>query len=342
MTSVLDLSARLNAAMNRPPVIPAPAPGVYENVPSATYHAWDAVSSSRLGWLRRSPAHLMAYIAQPPEDTAAQVIGRAVHTAILEPEQFASTFAVAEQCSAIKKDNDRCTNTGTLYHLKRGWVCGIPAHCRGAADEFDASRVSISPEQWATCVGTRAAAYAHMSASLLLNEPGRAELSVVWIDSETGLTCKARLDRHIPDLGPGIVADLKSTENASPRAFARSIDDYGYHIQAAHYLTGAQAAGLRAGSFVHIAFEKKPPYAVATYRIIREVLDVGDSFVRPLMRLYAKCRASNEWPAYSQQLQDIALPDYAWKKADDEIALIEPTKAGDVFASAGTNYEVTP
>jgi hypothetical protein len=94
MTTAIDPTIR---------IMPAPSPGIYRGVPMHVYHAWDAVSNTRLSHLRRSPAHLQAYIAEPPADTVSQVVGRAAHTAILEPEQFADIFCVAEQCTATKK-----------------------------------------------------------------------------------------------------------------------------------------------------------------------------------------------------------------------------------------------
>jgi hypothetical protein len=221
---------------------------------------------------------------------------------------------------------------GTQFHPDHGWRCGIAAHCN--LDGFDDSRICVSAEQRDMCTSVRESLLAHRSANLLLTEPGEVELSLVWMDFETGLLCKARPDRHVPDLGPGIIADLKSTKDASKRGFERAIDMYGYHLQAAHYLTGAQACGLRAGAFAFIPFEKEAPFAVGTYRIVQAALDAGAATLRPLMQLYKQCKESGHWPAYSQDLEDITLPDYGWKKADEEIAMIG--------TRTGTNYEVTP
>src|SRR5262245_8459627 len=70
----------------------APDPGVYPNVPMEAYHRWNAVSNSRLTKLDRSPAHLLAYLTEPPEDTKATAEGRAIHCAVLEPDDFVNRY----------------------------------------------------------------------------------------------------------------------------------------------------------------------------------------------------------------------------------------------------------
>ena len=40
----------------------APEPGIYPGVPMDEYLGWDCASNSRLRRLRRSPAHLKAYL----------------------------------------------------------------------------------------------------------------------------------------------------------------------------------------------------------------------------------------------------------------------------------------
>ena len=77
----------------------------------------------------------------------------------------------------------------------------------------------------------------------------------------TGLQCKCRPDWISAD--GGILVDLKTTEDASPREFQRSIAKWRYHVQAGWYMAGIEAAyGTRPSGFIFIAVEKKPPFAV--------------------------------------------------------------------------------
>jgi hypothetical protein len=53
------------------PRLPCPAPDVYPGVPHDVYRSWDAVCQSDLKRLQKSPAHLQAYLADPPAQTPA-------------------------------------------------------------------------------------------------------------------------------------------------------------------------------------------------------------------------------------------------------------------------------
>jgi hypothetical protein len=313
------LSARVDAALAKPPVIPAPKPGVYEHIPSEVYHAWDALSNSMIGHLRRSPAHLRAYLLSPSPETPALRLGRALHCAILEPERFAIDYTVASPCVEFKKsDGLHCTNAGITLH-DDGWRCGQHNKKAGPADE---SKLALSEGDHETCLGVLASIRQHPAAGAMFESEGRVELSVVWKDDETGILCKARFDKHAPDISTGLLIDPKSTTDASNHAFEKSVRTYGYHIQGAHYLTGAQAVGLQAHHFANVAFEKDAPFAVAVYRIHDTAIQIGEMLRRPLIRLYAQCRDRNEWPAYPGEVQDIYVPDFALQSTEDEVRAI--------------------
>lgn len=295
-------------------VIDTPAPGTYPDTSMRDYHRWDAMSNSRLTALRRSPAHLQAYIAQQSTDTVALAIGRAVHSAILEPDDFTSVYVVAEQCGATKKgDGLRCGNAGVMLS-HGGWLCGV--HAKGISSVT--SVTVLPPNDYAVCLGARDAVHAHGRARGLLTGNGGNELSILWTDIVSGVACKARLDRYSPAIAGGAIVDIKTTRDASPLAFERSIFNFGYHRQGAHYLAGANASGLPAQHFAIIAVEKEPPYAVAVYRLTEGALDAGAQQITPLLARYAACQTANHWPAYSEDVQDIALPNYAWGQIDDE------------------------
>jgi exodeoxyribonuclease VIII len=146
--------------------------------------------------------------------------------------------------------------------------------------------------------------YSHKAAKALLEADGEIERSVFWTHQETGEACKARLDKLSPR--KAFIADVKSTRDASPTAFAKSIVNYRYDVQADHY--SEPMHGVR---FVFIAVEKTPPYAVAVYAVNPEILALGRSRRAPNMRTYAECRATGRWPAYPETIQHITLPRWA-------------------------------
>lgn len=289
-----------------------PLPGVYPGISMAVYHKWPAASNSRLSKIRQSPAHLKAYM-DDPTDTATFAFGRAVHSAVLEPDDFARQYVIADRCSAIKKDKERCSNTGTCY-IGGEWFCGV--HGKGLGPNMTSATV-LSATDYNTILKMRDAVYAHPKARKLLTGKGMAELSALWNDSANGLLCKARFDRFAPDFGA--IVDIKTTDNASKEAFRRSIHNYGYHRQAALYLAGAKATGLQAEHFVNIAVEKTRPYAVATYRVDEGTLEAGIQTLRPLLDRYKQCIETDTWPGYSDQIEDISIPEYGFQQADAEM-----------------------
>lgn len=299
-------------------VVPAPAPGIYPSTPMPLYHAWDAASNSRLSRIRQSPAHLKAYMDAPPEDTVALMMGRAIHTAILEPDDFDARFCIAEQCTAITKDGKgpRCNNSGILFDADRGWLCGV--HAKGMAP-IDNGRIVLKPEYYDICLNVRDNVYKHAAASRLLRGEGDVELSCVWKDSASDVTCKARWDRHSPLIAGGAIVDIKSTVDASRNAFERAIFSHGYHRQGALYLDSADALGIPTKHFVIIAVEKEPPYALAVYRLTEGAIDAGREQLQPLLQRYATCLALDEWPGYPEIVDDIALPAYAWQQIEEEV-----------------------
>ncbi len=315
--------------MSAATVVPAPLPGVYPGTAMGVYHQWDAASNSRLSRLMRSPAHLRAYIEQPPtKESEALLLGRAIHCAVLEPDRFADSFTVAGQCVATTKAGKRCTNPGVWVHRDLGWVCGV--HIRGHEAEIDQVAAAIlSTEHHTICLGIRDSVARSRAAHGLISGPGQVELSMVWEDSGTGVTCKGRWDRHSPEIAGGAIVDVKSTRDAHPRSFERAILDLGYHRQAGLYLMGARARRLPARHFSIIAVEKEPPYAVAVYRITEAVVDAAADQIRALLRLYAECMAteSSEWRGYPDEVRDISIPDWAWRVMDAETEEISERSA---------------
>lgn len=293
-------------------------PGIYENMPAAVYHAIPAVSNSRLTQLLRSPAHLRAYIEEPRESTEAQIIGSAADVLTLEPHLFNELYAIADICSAIKKgDGLRCSNAGSRY-LDGKWFCGTKGHAPEGAG--DSGKIALSPEDYSKCQRIAAAVRSHPRIGKLLASPGRAQLSVVWIDTETGLLCKGRIDYLAESLG--VVVDLKTTEDARPRALEKSIAEYGYHRQLSFYQAGLRENGIDMKHLVFAAVEKKAPFAVAGYRLSDGAADEGRIELRTLLNQYAELQTKPmaDWPAYSEDITDISIPAWAFGRVMEGIA----------------------
>ena len=274
---------------------PAPDLGLYPDVSFPTYLRWDAASNSRLTLLKKSPGHLHHDMESPAAETEAQILGRATHAAVLEPDDFEGQYARGPM-------GDRRTKA-----VREEW--------NDLEREFGIGSV-LKPAAFDQCLGMRDSVWSHTAASALLDDQGEVELSGVW-DHETGVRCKLRADKRSLELDACV--DLKTTVDASKRAFERAIYNFGYYRQGALYVDGLCTLGAPVRRYVIIAVEKTPPYAVAVYRLSEGALLHGIEELEPLLERYRDCSLSDEWAGYPEHVQDIALPDYAWRQIKEDL-----------------------
>jgi hypothetical protein len=288
---------------------PAPKPGFYRNVPFDEYAAWDAVNSHILtSLLHGTPAHVRHQLMSGgPEPTRSLDLGWLVHQAVLEPDLFAGFGADM----VVPPKVDRRTTEG-----KRLWA------------EFQAAnegqRIVDADDYEKTCalrrkvIAIRESVLAHPSAGEFFRGPGANEVSLVWEERAAGVLCKARIDR-VGMLGEWpIVGDLKTARKAARRPFERAVFDYGYHVQAQHYLAGLQALspiaqGQPFRRFCFFVVETEAPFCPAVYEVDDSALAVAEQDRRRLLVTWRECVESGKWPGYADGVDLISLPAWAMK-----------------------------
>lgn len=256
------------------PDVPGLEPGIHHNIPAADYHALPYVSSSYLKKLCSNPFSAKV----PTEVTAAMNIGSAVHAFTLEGEAaFLAEFAVAPSC-------DKRTTAGKAQFA-----------------EFQVANIGktiITADEFETVLACHASLNSHPLSSLFLMESaGQPEVTLIWDDQETGLRCKARLDR-LPDPSKKTVFDLKTCRDASRRGFMRSICDLNYDIQAGHYLNGAIACGLAVDTWIFIGVQTTGTNQVIAAMLDEEWLKWGRDEACRMIRFEAECQQLGRWPNY--------------------------------------------
>lgn len=278
------------------PGTPVPEPGIYVDMSAEDYHAVAALSKSRMDALHRSPAHFLAYLQEPHEDTAATILGSLTHTLAMEPELYPLRFRAFEN---IK----RSTNEGK-------------ANC----EEAEAAKLTpISTETLAQAQAMAQALRSHPTAAgAFLAEGALFEVSVFWEELVDGVAipCKARLDvlhKGLPGFGC-LCADVKKTRDASPRGMGRSITEYRYHVQAAWYRRGLYTQGLHTRQFLLMCVEDAPPYPVGLYNISESAQGVALHEIKEDMERLAGCIKSGEWPGYPVDVMELDLPTWAYRK----------------------------
>lgn len=169
----------------------------------------------------------------------------------------------------------------------------------------------LLPDDFAAAKVAADAVRAHpLAAKLLRAGSGKPEQTIVWRDKETGIWCRAMLD-WLPRKSR-IAVDVKTCASASPDKIAKAVYEYGYHIQAAHYLDGMKALGLHDNpAMVFIFVEKARPHLVNVVQLNHLALEAGAHYARQARLIYADCKAKDEWPGYGHEIELIELPAYA-------------------------------
>ena len=276
------------------PQRPSFSPGIYLDISNEAYHRAPGISKSGLDLIAKSP---FLYRNRPPQEpTKAMLIGSAFHAATLEPHTFNDLFAVAPDVNAR-------TNAGKAEIE--------------AFRQANAGKSILVAEDADHVAAMSKAVRSHALAAALLSE-GQAETSIFHNDEHTGELVKVRPDWIVEDL----LVDLKSTEDATPDAFAKSCWNYRYFVQSALYLDVANAAfGIdRFRSFVFIVCEKKPPYQVAVYVADKQMVGAGRVQYHRDLETYHQCRLADSWPGINDgRNQHISLPGWALRQIDSAL-----------------------
>ena len=171
-------------------------PGIRYDLPFPEYLAIEALSSSGARTILRSPAHYVEARTNPDPATPDLMFGSAVHVGVLEPLRFATDVLVMPSFN-------RRTNAGK--EDAAAWEAANAGRLAFDAETF---------ERIHRCIG---AIRNHDGAMTILSR-ATCEVTMQWVDPATGVPCKARIDARRPD---AVLGDLKTTQDASPAAFAR-------------------------------------------------------------------------------------------------------------------------
>lgn len=272
--------------------------GLIHGMANEEYHSTPAVSNTVLSSIARSPAHCYAlHVAEDRRKqatTPAFFAGTLAHCAILEPD------ALLERYMLKPEGLDLRTKAG------KEWRDALPAGV-----------LTIGADEYATALAQRDAVRAVPELAELLAE-GVAEVSAFWRDDETGLQCKCRPDWvHTLSDGRVILVDVKTTVDASPQQFSRSVWKYGYHRQAAWYSAGyARAAGVEVAGFVFAAVTSSHPFIGAAHTLDDDYMRIGQDECRRLLDEYADCKLTGRWPAFPGM--NLLSPP-AWAAQSDEV-----------------------
>jgi hypothetical protein len=268
-----------------------PQAEIIERLPFEKYVQIEGVHATSLKDMLVSPLLYNWRRTHKRSDTDSLRVGRAGHTAILEPDRFPLEY--------------------TVWRAKMGRRFGKKW------DEFKQLAASqgqtiLTEAQYDTALAMRDAARAHPRVKELLDERGKAELTIRWQHPRTGLPCVSRIDYLC-----SAIVDVKTTKNPHPAKFASDAARYGYLMQAGFYGDACASAGLGALPFKIMSVQNVPPYDVVVFNIPEALLAHGVREYEKALSALIACREARYWPGVVPQGEvDLMLP--AWAAVEDE------------------------
>lgn len=274
-------------------------PGVYQNIPDTEYHAAkDILSSSGARRLITStPRKFYEEMTTERPYNPAFEIGHAAHTLML---------TVGDPFEVVDADS---------------WRTKDAKAARDAA--LQAGKTPLLAKEYAQVRAMADAILEHpVAGELFTRNDTTSEQSLYWTDEQTGVACRARPDLAVNDWS--LVVDYKTTVNADPKEFAKSIAKYGYHQQHAWYCEAVETlTGIRP-EFVFVCQEKTPPYEVSLIQLDADAVRIGGRLNEDARSIYAACMDTGVWPSYPTSVQVVGLPAWAMKQADQETGIEAP------------------
>jgi hypothetical protein len=245
------------------------------------------LSKSRLDLINKAPSlYKRKYIDGVNEqlETPALVLGKALHCRVFEPAEWGRRYTIAP-------DIDRRTKEG-----KERWA---------EFQQKSEGLTVVTREQDDAIERMNSAVYKHPAAAYLLGLKGTSEIMVNWVDEVSGIPCRGIFDRLTTS---AIIMDLKTTDDASPKGFARSCHKYRYYVQAAFYMDGFERAyNQLCEGFFFIAVEKSEPHLVAVYYLTAEDIQRGRQQYREDIEKFSTCLKFDEWQGYGDGVQELTL-----------------------------------
>lgn len=263
----------------------------------AAYQAIDAVNISTLVEIVTSPKAYRYRRTHPRQDAAGYRLGRATHTAVLEPMRFLRDYAL----STLPDFRTKVAQT---------W--------RDAQEA--AGKTVLTEAQFQAAERMRLAVHRHRVARRYLAD-GEPEVTIQWEDS--GIRCKGRIDW----LSPLAIVDLKTTRHPRPEAFGRDAARLLYHARLSWYRDGLFASTGKSLPAVLIALQIDEPHDVCCYRLTDEQLDAGRRCYEGMLDTLRACLAADSWPGVSED-EEIDLPMPTWSLSQPEDDALELTFDG--------------
>lgn len=213
------------------------------------YHSHNSISASGLKTIyKQSVNH---YLKSSFKATDAMNFGSAVHSAILEDSE---DIAVLPELN-LSKDYKYPWNTKEGKKIKEQFL------------EDNKGKIIITQEEQKAIQKIQNNFNNHSLAKRLVQRLTESEVS--YYGTIDDVEVRVRPDGIKED---DYIIDIKTSNDASPRAFRNSVYNFAYHLQACFY---SEALGYEPAKFRFITIENKYPYTVEVFAMSSDMIEYG-------------------------------------------------------------------
>lgn len=269
--------------------------GIVHDLPEDEYHAHSALSSTGVKLLlpeyKGSPKKFLYHQTHRRESRAFD-LGHAVHAKVL-----------GVGAGVIPFPAEHLTPSGN--------VSTKAATVEWATEQRANGLVPVSPNEIAWVNDMAEAVLTHPTAAPLFEVAVHREVSL-FTDID-GVPLRARFDALSDETRNGTYGvDLKSTDDATPNGFTRSIHRFGYDVQEALYdEIHKTITGREVNQFWFVAVEKNPPHEVGVHRLEEQWVAMGRTKTARARELFREATETGVWRGYDPAPNTLAPPAYA-------------------------------
>ena len=257
------------------------------------YANLEGMNASKLKQGRKSMRAMKSYADHGMVASATMQLGTLIHSAVLEPELFGGEVIVWD--GGIKKG--------------KAWT------------EFKAEHEGkqiLKPEELADIFAIKEAVWANPTAAMLIRQT-QHEVSLQW-ENELGMG-KCRADGYNEQTG--LVVELKTGSDISPRGFTNIAYRLGYHLAGGWTRMGLQALGLKYTKYVIICVEQKRPHDVIVYDVTEDWMNEGEKEATEIAKKWNAARVTGDYAGQAEDGLVLGLP--GWVGDDKEIDISNGT-----------------
>jgi len=248
------------------------------------------LNASSLKELLKSPAHFYYYMNNPKAETDSMKFGTAVHTALLEPDEFEKDYTCLKTSSLPNPDKDMRNADNKKF--KADFL------------KQNSGKIIFTEAEWNKLnLMTSNARKLPLVKKLLKKDTFEPEASYYFELPEYGWKGKIRVD-YRSTVFP-IFMDVKTSKDTSINGFRKEWGNWDYALQIAYYYTYlSKYEEIDRNSIYILAVGNTAPYLSALFHITPEELDYGLKLMDVALNRLKICEELGYYPGVEVSLFD--------------------------------------